>query len=115
VNTAGLAAGTYNATVSLSATGVTAKTVPVTLTTTAAGTGSATLTWNANTEPELAGYKIYVGTQSGVYASPITLGKVTSYLATSLAGGTTYFFSVTAYNSAGNESLHAPEVSKSIY
>ena len=115
VNTAGLAVGTYNATVTLSATGVTAKTVPVTLTATAAGTGSATLTWNANTEPDLAGYKIYVGTQSGVYASPITLGKVTSYFATSFAGGTTYFFAVTAYDSAGNESPHAPEVSKSIF
>ena len=115
VNTAGLAAGTYNATVTISATGATAKTVPVTLTATAAGTGSATLTWNANTEPDLTGYKIYVGTQSGVYAPPITVGKVTSYLATNLTGGTTYFFSVTAYDSAGNESSHSPEVSKSIF
>ena len=115
VNTVGLAAGIYNATVTLSAMGVTVKTVPVTLTATAAGTGSATLTWSANTEPDIAGYKIYVGTQSAVYNSPVTLGKVTSYLATSLPGGTTYFFSVTAYDSAGNESLHAPAVSKSIF
>jgi len=115
VNTAGLVADTYNTTVTISATGATAKTVAVTLTVTATGTGSATLTWNANTEPDLTGYKIYVGTQSGVYAPPITVGKVTNYLATNLAVGTTYFFSLTAYDSAGNESTHTTEVSKSIF
>jgi len=115
VNTAGLTAGTYNATITISATGATSKTVPVTLTVTASGTGSATLTWNANTETDLAGYKVYFGTQSGVYGAPVTLGKVTSYTVTNLAKGNTYFFTVTAVDNAGNESKPAPELSKSIF
>ena len=30
-------------------------------------TGSVTLTWDANAEPDIAGYKVYWGTSSGVY------------------------------------------------
>ena len=73
------------------------------------------LTWIGNTETDLAGYKIYVGTQSGTYGAPIVLGKVTTYQLNNLAIGTTYFFCITAYDSAGNESLHSAEVSKSIF
>jgi hypothetical protein len=40
---------------------------------------------------------------------------VTSYVATGLQSGTTYFFTVTAYDNAGNESIHSAEVSKSIF
>jgi len=36
------------------------------------------------------------------------VGKVTSYLETNLAGGTTYFFSVTAYDSAGMKAPTPP-------
>lgn len=115
VNTTGLAAGTYSATVTVSATGATTKTLPVTLNLTSASTGTATLSWTANTDTDLAGYKVYVGTQSGVYGAPVTLGKVTTYQISNLTLGTTYFFSITAYDSAGNESLHSGEVSKSIF
>jgi hypothetical protein len=121
VNLSGLAAGTYSGTITVAATGATSKTLPVALTvnpgttTTSTTTGSATLSWGANTETDLAGYKVYVGTQSGVYATPIALGKVTTYQLTNLSLGTTYFFTITAYDSAGNESVHSAEVSKSIF
>ena len=117
VNLSGLASGTYSGTITVSATGATSKTLPVSLTV-GSGTStanSATLTWIANTETDLAGYKIYVGTQSGTYGAPIVLGKVTTYQLNNLAIGTTYFFCITAYDSAGNESLHSAEVSKSIF
>lgn len=114
-NIAGLSGGTYSATVTVTASGATTKTIPVTLTLTTPTTGGATLTWTANTEPDLAGYKLYVGTQSGVYGPPIMLGNVTSHQITNLTYGITYFFSVTAIDTAGNESPHSAEVNKSIF
>ena len=45
----------------------------------------------------------------------ISVGKVISYQLTNLAKGTTYFFTITAYDSAGNESPHSAKVSKSIF
>lgn len=81
-------------------------------------TGSATLSWGSNNEPDLAGYKIYIGTTSGVYSypgSPFTVGSVTTYTVTNLPSGSTYFFAISAYDSAGNESSRSAEASKSIY
>ena len=80
-------------------------------------TSTATLTWNTNTELDLAGYEVYQATASGAYSlTPIaTLPKTDlSYTATGLQVGTTYYFTVTAYDTAGNESQKSPEVSKSI-
>jgi hypothetical protein len=80
-------------------------------------TGSAILTWSSNREPDLAGYKVYVGTQSGLYAipsSPFTVGTVISYMLANLPSGQTYFFAPSTYNSAGYESPLSAEVSKSI-
>lgn len=76
--------------------------------------GIATLTWSANTEADLAGYKLYVGTKSGVYSQVLSVGKGTAYSIT-LQKGTTYFFSLTAYDKTGNESARSVEVSRSIY
>jgi hypothetical protein len=117
VNTAGLTAGTYNGTLTVSAAGTSSKTVAVTLTVSAPTTSSVTLTWNPNTESDLAGYKVYRATASGAYGTPIATlpGNVTSYVSAGLQVGTTYFFTVSAYDSAGNESLRSIEVSKSIF
>ncbi|TKB95636.1 MAG: hypothetical protein E8D41_00305 [Nitrospira sp.] len=117
VNTAGLTAQTYTGTITVSAAGITSKTVAVTLTVNAPATSSATLTWSPNTESDLAGYKIYRATTSGGYGAPIATlqGSATTYTATGLQMGTTYYFIITAYDSAGNESLPSNEVSKSIF
>ena len=77
-----------------------------------------TLTWTANREPDLAGYKVYIGTASGTYDAPgsaFVTGKVTSYTVSNLPKGQTYFFAITAYDSAGNESQFSAEVSKSLF
>ncbi|ULA66489.1 MAG: hypothetical protein LZF62_70005 [Nitrospira sp.] len=75
----------------------------------------ATLTWNAVASPNLAGYKVYIGTASGRYGTPLDVGNVTSYVVNNLAVGTTYYFVVTSYSSSGSESSNSNEVSKSIY
>ncbi len=83
--------------------------------------GTATLSWNANTEPDLAGYKIYYGTSPrtgtcppGGYTNNVNVGNVTSYTFNNLTNGQTYYFSVTAYDTSNNESGCSSEVSKVI-
>ncbi len=119
ISTAGLAAGTYTTAITVTASGASnsPQTLPVTLTLnppTPTTNGSATLTWSANMEEDLAGYNVYVGTQPGVYGPPIPTGLNTTYTVGNLTGGKTYYFSVTAFDNAGNESQHSIEVSKPI-
>ena len=77
-----------------------------------------TLAWKANREHDLAGYKLYIGTASGIYnlaGSPFSINNTTSYIASNLPKGQTYFFAISAYDSAGNESVLSAEISKSLY
>ncbi len=114
VTTSGLATGSYNATITIKV-GKATTTVPVTMTVSSPPSAmNATLAWNAVTDPSLGGYNIRVGTASGLYTRTIPVGNVTSYTVDSLTKGTTYFFVVTSYNSAG-ESPPSNEVSSSIY
>ncbi len=71
-----------------------------------------TLSWDANTESDLAGYKVYYGTSSRNYTETIDVGNTTTYQITGLSEGT-YYFAVTAYDTSGNESDYSEEVSKS--
>ena len=62
--------------------------------------------------------RIYVGTNSGTHrfpGSPFVTGKGTSYTRSSLPKGQTYYFAISAYDSAGVESGLSSEVSKSLY
>jgi hypothetical protein len=79
---------------------------------------SVTLTWDAPTTnidgtplTDLAGYKIYYGTSSGVYTSVIDAKNVTTYKIGGLVAGA-HYFTVTAYNAAGYESDYARELMK---
>ena len=71
--------------------------------------GTVTLAWDANSETDLAGYKVYWGSTSGTYGTPVTLGKVTTFTTPKLANGT-WFFAVTAHNTGGLESGFSNEV-----
>ena len=72
---------------------------------------TATVSWDANTESDLSGYKIYYGTSSGSYDDALDVGNKTSFSINNLGVGTTYFFAVTAYDFSGNESGFSDEVS----
>lgn len=79
-----------------------------------ADTSSVTLAWTANTEPDLAGYKVYQGTAAGgSYVLKATLGKVTTHTLSGLADGT-YYFVVTAYDTSALESGYSNEVTKTL-
>ncbi|MEO8260454.1 MAG: fibronectin type III domain-containing protein, partial [Acidobacteriota bacterium] len=69
------------------------------------------LSWNPNTEADLAGYAVSYGTQPGVYVSSFDSGKNTSQAVSNLANGTRYYFVVKAYNTSGTYSLASVEVS----
>jgi len=85
-------------------------------------TGVAELSWMPPTEHtdgttlyDLSGYKIYIGTAEGSYTELIDLlnPELTMYVVDNLASGT-YFFVITAYNSAGVESDYSNVISKTI-
>jgi len=78
---------------------------------TAAYAASVELEWDPNTEPELAGYKIYWGTSSGNYGSSKDVGKTTIYTIAGLDEGKTYYFAATAYDGSKNESGYSNQVS----
>lgn len=71
------------------------------------------LTWTASPSSDVIGYKIYRSTTSGSYGAPLALlGVVTSYQATGLTPGGTYFWTVTAFDAAGNESPKSNEATQ---
>ena len=72
---------------------------------------SVTLAWSANAESDIAGYVLRYGTRRGVPDQSITVGNTTTATVSNLADGTTYFFTVTARNALGLESLPSNEVS----
>jgi len=87
---------------------------------TPAHSADVTLAWDPNSEPDLAGYKVYYKTGSsgppydGTGAtegdSPIDVGNVTEFTLHDLTDGVTYFFVVTAHDTEGLESGYSNEV-----
>lgn len=84
--------------------------------------GSTTLNWtpqmfNTDGSPlsDLAGFRIYYGTSTGVYPNLIEIGNpgITSYVVDNLAAGQ-WFFVMTSYNSSGVESDFSNEAVKTI-
>jgi len=116
VNTASAIVGTNSGTITVTGGGMT-RTVTVILTLNAPSTSSAFLTWNPNTETTLASYRVYQSTAQGVYGAAIATvpSGITSYTATGLQVGNTYYFTVTAVDSNNNESQPSNEVNKSIF
>jgi hypothetical protein len=89
---------------------------------TVTGTAVVTLSWNAPTTNEdgspvsLSGYKIYYGTSSGAYSKSVSVASTgaspVTYTLTLSPG--TYYFTVTAISTDGQESAFSNEASKTI-
>lgn len=80
---------------------------------------SAVLSWDSSTTSadgsqlnDLAGYKVYYGTESGNYSGSIDVGNVVTYQVNNLSPGATYYFVATAYDTTGNESQYSAEINK---
>ncbi len=74
----------------------------------------ATVSWEPNSESDLAGYKVYYGNSSRNYDTNIDVGNITSYTISNLVEGKTYFFVATAYDESDNESDYSNEVSYAV-
>jgi hypothetical protein len=87
-----------------------------------ASSGAVTLNWTPPTEntdgtplTNLAGYDIHYGTASGDYTQslPVSNPGLATYVVDNLGPGT-YYFSISAVNSAGAESPLSSEVSMTV-
>jgi hypothetical protein len=76
--------------------------------------GSAVLSWQPNDESDLAGYRVYHGTESRTYGPPLSVNSATTCSFNDLTEGITYYFAVTAIDTSGNESGFSNEVQKAI-
>lgn len=76
--------------------------------------GQASLVWNPSTSPAVAGYMLYYGQVTGNYTNKVDVGNVTSYSASALLEGKTYYYVVTAYDSSRAESTYSNEVSATV-
>jgi hypothetical protein len=75
------------------------------------------LGWNPNSEPDLAGYRVYSSINAG---GPFALqasvsGTTLGYLNTSLTNGTTYYYYVTAFDNGNHESAPSNTVNATPY
>jgi hypothetical protein len=115
--------GTYsNIVIRVSDGSATAALPAFSITVVAVASGSATLSWTPPTTnndgsplTNLAGYRVRWGTAVGSYTNTVTLNNagLTSYVVSNLVSGT-YYFVVTALNTAGGESQFSNVGSKTI-
>ena len=71
-----------------------------------------TLAWDANSEPDLAGYRAFLREEGQIYEynNPAWEGIETTCTIFDLDEGTPYYFVVRAYNTSGIESGNSNEV-----
>ena len=73
-----------------------------------------TLEWDPNIEPDIGGYIVHYGTQSGIYEHSLDVGNFTSAVISGLDPDTEYYFAVSAYNVEGLSSALSNEVTTAL-
>ena len=58
--------------------------------------GTLTVAWDPSPDPSVMGYRVYVGTASGIHTEIYDVGNVTTF-SYNAAEGTTYYFTVASY------------------
>ena len=78
--------------------------------TTVSATQSVTVIWDANSEPDVIGYRLFYGRESRVYTNQVDVPGPMA-VASNLSEGETYYFAAVAYNIIGLESQLSAEIS----
>ncbi|MBK1647125.1 FG-GAP-like repeat-containing protein [Rhabdochromatium marinum] len=68
------------------------------------------LAWDPVEDSRVAGYRLHYGEVSGEYTKTVDVGKNTQHSVAGIPGNKVYYFTVTAYDGAGNESPPSDEV-----
>src|SRR5260370_40992757 len=76
-----------------------------------ADAGPLTLAWDANTEPDIAGYIVEYGPDTAPFTLSADIGNLTTWTLTNATPGTSYSFRVVAYNASGERSTASAVVS----
>ena len=83
-------------------------------------TSTVTLSWqtpvsstDGSPMADLSGFNIFYGKSPQSYTDMIDAGNVRTYVLQNVPAGT-YYFAITAYDSAGNETDFSPEVKKNL-
>lgn len=71
---------------------------------------SVELVWDRNTEPDLAGYRVYRATGAGAFEKIADVSQIPSYSDHSVEHGKTYRYAVLAFDLAGNSSARTEPV-----
>jgi fibronectin type 3 domain-containing protein len=70
------------------------------------------LSWSINSEPDVAGYRVYRSESEGVRGEPLSadLSPSPAYRDATAQSGHRYWYSVTAIDRAGNESVPSAQI-----
>lgn len=75
-----------------------------------ATSNSVELSWNADTDPDLAGYRVYRAAPGGAFEKIADTSTVPAYSDHGVESGKTYRYSVSAMDQSGNESARSAEI-----
>ncbi len=70
----------------------------------------ATLAWDPSPSPDVTGYKIHLGSESGLYDRTVDVGNTTTATLQDLSDQVPTYIAATAYDDSGNESEYSEEV-----
>jgi len=79
-----------------------------------ASTASIELSWDANAEPDLAGYRVYRSTNGGAFEKIADVNEIPAYSDRAVEHGKTYRYAIAAIDKSNNESGRSAEVEASL-
>jgi hypothetical protein len=72
------------------------------------------LSWDGNTESDLAGYRVYRSTNGGAFEKTADVNEIPAYSDRTVERGKTYRYAITAMDKSGNESARSNVVEASL-